>query len=154
MLTTGSVAPDVPARLQDGTGVHLSDLRGRHVLVYFYPKDDTPGCTAEACSLNDNLEALVAAGADVIGVSTDAWASHARFQARHDLNFALAADGDRTIAAAYGVGRALGFLPVTPRVSFLVGPEGTITNVWTSVNPTKHADQVLDAVRAYHAQSG
>lgn len=147
LLTAGTPAPDIEAREQDGKPLRLSDLRGRHVLVYFYPKDDTPGCTAEACSLNDSLDDFTSAGADVIGVSTDSWESHTRFREKYGLRFALASDSDRSISAAYGVGRAAGVLPMLKRVSFLVDPDGNIAQVWPSVNPARHAAEVLSAVQ-------
>lgn len=147
LLTPGTPAPDIEARRRDGQQLRLSDLRGRHVLVYFYPKDDTPGCTAEACSLNDGLDDFASAGADVIGVSTDGWESHARFQEKYGLRFGLAADSDRSIAKAYGVGRSGGVLPMAKRVSFLVSPDGTIADVWPSVQPAQHAAEVLAAVQ-------
>ena len=149
LLSAGDIAPDVEGRRPDGSPLHLSDLRGRYVLVYFYPKDDTPGCTVEACSLRDSLQDLTDSGADVIGVSADSWESHRRFQEKHGLQFALAADPNRTIADAYGVGRMLGVLPVFKRVSFLVGPDGRIVEVWPSVRPSTHAQEVLDAVRRH-----
>lgn len=151
LLSTGDIAPDVEGRRADGSPLRLSDLRGRHVLVYFYPKDGTPGCTAEACSLRDSLQDLTDSGADVIGVSADSWEAHRRFQEKHGLQFALAADPDRTIADAYGVGRMLGVLPVFKRVSFLVGPDGRIAEVWPSVRPSTHAQEVLEAVRRQSA---
>lgn len=147
ILAIGDRAPDITARRRDGTELTLSSLRGRRVLVYFYPKDDTPGCTAEACGLNDNLAALTESGADVIGVSTDSWDSHRRFSEKFGLEFALAADADHRIRSAYGVGRMLGILPVAQRVSFMVGPEGRIEHVWPSVNASRHADEVLAEVR-------
>lgn len=149
LLSVGSEAPDVEARRPDGSTVRLRDLRGRYVLVYFYPKDMTPGCTAEACGLNDHLEDLRTCGAEVIGVSVDGWDAHRRFQERYGLKFALAADPDRRLAAAYGVGRMLGVLPVVQRVSFLVGPDGCVVEVWPSVKPKEHAAEVLQAVRRH-----
>ncbi len=150
-LDIGSAAPDFQAATPDGTPTRLSEHRGRYVLVYFYPKDFTGGCTAEACSLNDSLEDLSACGADVIGVSGQDEASHAKFQMAHGLRFALAADTDRTIADQYGVGRMLGILPLHSRESFLVGPDGTIVTVWRQVNPTTHAADVLAAVKGHAA---
>ena len=146
-LSTGELAPDITARRRDGTMLQLSSLRGRHVLVYFYPKDDTPGCTAEACGLNDNLSAITESGADVIGVSTDSWDSHQRFANKYGLEFALASDSDHAIRKAYGVGKVLGILPAVQRVSFLVGPDGRIAHVWTHVNAAKHPAEVLEEVR-------
>ena len=151
LLTPGTPAPDFEARRPDGSAVRLSDLRGSYVLVYFYPKDMTPGCTTEACSLNDHLDELQGTGAEVIGVSFDGWESHRRFQEKHGLRFALAADGAHGIAAAYGVGRMLGILPVARRVSFLVDPSGAIVEVWPAVKPRQHVDEVLNAVRRHRA---
>lgn len=147
LLGIGDQAPDVTARRRDGTTLQLSSLRGRYVLVYFYPKDDTPGCTAEARALNDNLSALTESGADVIGVSTDSWDSHQRFAKKYGLEFALASDADHSIREAYGVGKMMGVLPVTQRVSFLVGPDGRIAHVWPQVKAAAHAAEVLDEVR-------
>jgi peroxiredoxin Q/BCP len=147
LLAPGDQAPDVTARRRDGSTLQLSSLRGRHVLVYFYPKDDTPGCTAEACGLNDNLTALTESGADVIGVSTDSWESHQRFANKYGLEFALASDRDHGIRKAYGVGKMLGILPAVQRVSFLVGPDGTIVHLWPQVNASRHAAEVLGEVR-------
>lgn len=151
MLQPGDAAPDFEARRRDGSAVRLSDLRGRFVLVYFYPKDNTPGCTAEACSLNDHLDDLRNSGAEVIGVSFDTQEAHQRFQERHGLGFALASDRDHAIAADYDVGRRLGVLPVSRRSSFLVGPEGRVVETWPSVSPKQHAAEVLAAVRRHGA---
>ncbi|MBJ7595459.1 MAG: peroxiredoxin [Candidatus Dormibacteraeota bacterium] len=151
LLTVGDPAPDITARSRDGTTLTLSSLRGRHVLVYFYPKDDTPGCTAEACGLNDNLTALSESGADVIGVSTDSWESHQRFAEKYGLKFALASDRDKSIRKAYGVGKMLGILPAVQRVSFLVGPDGRIVHVWPKVEAARHAADVLQEVRSQRA---
>lgn len=147
LLDVGDQAPDITARRRDGSTLQLSSLRGRHVLVYFYPKDDTPGCTAEACGLNDNLSALTDSGADVIGVSTDSWESHQRFAEKYGLEFALASDRDHAIRKAYGVGKMMGVLPATQRVSFLVGPDGEVEHVWPQVNASKHPAEVLEVVR-------
>ena len=147
LLAPGDRAPDITARRRDGSELTLSSLRGRHVLVYFYPKDDTPGCTAEACGLNDNLSALVESGADVIGVSTDSWGSHQRFAEKYGLEFALASDTDHAVRKAYGVGKMLGALPIVQRVSFLVGPDGRIAHVWPHVNAARHAADALEEVR-------
>ena len=147
LLATGDLAPDISARRRDGSEVTLSSLRGRHVLVYFYPKDDTPGCTTEARTLNDSFAALSESGCDVIGVSTDSWESHQCFADKHGLKFALASDRDQRIRKAYGVGRMLGVLPVVQRVSFLVGPDGRVAHVWPHVAPSHHAAEVLEEVR-------
>ena len=154
LLSIGDDAPDIEARRRDGTTVRLSSLRGRQVLVYFYPKDDTPGCTAEACGLNDNLSALTESGADVIGVSTDSWESHQRFSEKYGLEFALASDADGTIRRAYGVGKVMGVLPVTQRVSLLVGPDGKVAHVWPRVSASRHAADVLAEVQRRTGSAG
>lgn len=154
LLPVGAAAPDFEARRLDGSAVRLTDLRGRFVLVYFYPKDMTPGCTTEACSLNDGLDQLQDCGAEVVGVSFDSWESHRRFQAKHQLRFPLAADGDHQVAAAFGVRRMLGLLPVASRVSFLVDPQGRIAEVWPKVRPGRHAAEVLEAVRRLGGPAG
>jgi peroxiredoxin Q/BCP len=151
-LDVGDPAPDITARRRDGTTLTLGSLRGRRVLVYFYPKDDTPGCTAEACGLNDRLADLTESGADVIGVSTDSWDSHTRFAEKYGLEFALASDTDHAIRKAYGIGRMMGILPVAQRVSFLVGPDGRIERVWPHVNASRHAAEVLEEVRRRSAR--
>lgn len=147
LLEVGDQAPDITARRRDASSLTLSSLRGRHVLVYFYPRDDTPGCTAEACGLNDNLAALTESGADVIGVSTDSWESHTRFAEKYGLEFALASDSDHAVRKAYGVGRMMGILPTVQRVSFLVGPDGRVEHVWPQVDASGHAAEVLEEVR-------
>ncbi len=154
LLDVGDQAPEVVGRRRDGSELRLSSLRGRQVLVYFYPKDDTPGCTAEACSLNDNLAALTESGADVIGVSTDSWESHDRFAEKYELNFALASDADHGVRKVYGVGKMMGVLPVVQRVSFLVGPDGRVTHVWPQVDAARHAAEVLDEVQRHASEGG
>ena len=152
LLDVGATAPDITARRRDGTELTLRSLRGRWVLVYFYPKDDTPGCTAEACGLRDSLQELTEIGADVIGVSLDSWESHQRFADKYGLEFGLAADTDSEIRSAYGVGRMLGILPVTQRVSFLVDPEGRVAHVWPRAGTSGHAEQVLTELRRLTAE--
>ncbi len=147
LLGIGEPAPDITAHRRDGTTLTLSSRRGRYVLVYFYPKDDTPGCTAEAQAFNDTLSALTNSGADVIGVSTDSWESHQRFAEKYGLEFALASDRYHAIRKAYGVGKMMGVLPVVQRVSFLIGPDGRVAHVWPRVAASKHAAEVLAEVR-------
>jgi peroxiredoxin Q/BCP len=151
LLPVGSQAPDFEARHVDGTSLRLRDLRGRYVLVYFYPKDMTPGCTVEACTINDGFHLFQDSGAEVIGVSFDGWEKHRQFQEKHDLQFALAADGDGGIAKSYGVGRMLGILPVARRVSFLVDPQGEVVEVWPAVSPRRHAEEVLEAIARHRS---
>jgi thioredoxin-dependent peroxiredoxin len=152
MLEVGDLAPDFTLPDQDGTEVTLSALTGTPVLVYFYPKDDTSGCTTQACGIRDQWGEFEEAGAVVIGISPDPVDSHARFAAKHDLPHRLLADPDRTAIEAYGAwgtksmyGREYeGVL----RSSVLVDADGRIAAVWPKVQPKKHADQVLEAIRA------
>ena len=152
LLEVGEDAPDITARRRDGTELTLRSLRGRWVLVYFYPKDDTPGCTAEACGLRDSLQDLADIGADVIGVSLDSWESHQRFADKYGLEFGLAADTDSSVRNAYGVGKMLGILPVAQRVSFLVSPEGLIAHVWPRAGTAGHAQEVLTELQRLTAE--
>jgi len=147
LLEVGDKAPEVHAKDAEGIDVSLSDLRGRWVLVYFYPKDDTPGCTVEACSLNESLDDLTECGADVIGVSTQGDASHTKFRDKYGLKFALAADSDGSITKAYGASKGFGALSLAARVSYLIGPDGKIAHVWPQVSPGKHAAEVLEMVK-------
>jgi peroxiredoxin Q/BCP len=147
LLEIGDQAPEVRAKDADGNDVSLGGLKGRWVLVYFYPRDDTPGCTTEACSLNDSLDDLSECGADVIGVSTQGDASHVKFRNKYGLKFALAADPDGTITKAYGASKGLGPISIAARVSYLVGPDGKIAHVWPQVTPAQHAQEVLETVK-------
>lgn len=135
----GAQAPALVATAHDGTVVDLSNL-GKPTVVYFYPKDGTPGCTKEACAFRDVWAKYEAAGVMVIGVSADSNASHAAFAAEHALPFPLVADEDGTWAKAFGVGTKLG---MPDRESFLIGPDGTIAKVYPGVDPGVHADEVL-----------
>lgn len=146
-LNAGQTAPDFTLPDQGGDPVTLSDLRGRWVVVYFYPADDTPGCTAESCSFRDSHEDFTDAGAVVIGVSSDSVESHQRFAARHRLPFTLLADEDGAVRSAWGVGKTLGLLPA--RVTYVIDPEGTVRKVFASqLRPRRHIDEALEAIRA------
>lgn len=144
--------PEILGVDQDGKEVKLSDYAGKKFVLYFYPKDNTPGCTAEACSLRDNIEALKARGYDVVGVSSDSEASHQKFIAKHDLPFRLISDPDHKLQEAMGVwgekklaGRTyMGTL----RTTFLVGPDGVITDVFTpkQIKTKEHASQILEKI--------
>ncbi|MFP4150126.1 MAG: thioredoxin-dependent thiol peroxidase [Nitriliruptoraceae bacterium] len=152
MLEPGVPAPDFTLPDQDGSPVSLSGLRGAPVLVYFYPRDDTSGCTTQACGIRDQWAEFEEAGAVVLGISPDPVDSHARFAAKHDLPHRLLADPERVAIDAYGAwgtkkmyGREYeGVI----RSSVLVDPEGTVAAVWPKVQPKAHADKVLSAIRA------
>jgi peroxiredoxin Q/BCP len=149
-LQAGDVAPEFTLPNEDGRPVALRDLRGRKVVLYFYPKDDTPGCTAEACALRDEFPRFEAREATVLGVSPDDPASHARFCTKHNLPFSLLADTGHEVAEAYGVwglkkmyGRE--FLGVS-RTTFVIDEEGRIERVFEKVKPAEHAEELLQAL--------
>lgn len=149
LLRVGDEAPDFEAPDQRGQTVRLRDLRGRPVVLYFYPADDTPGCTAEACGFRDDTEAWQRAGAAVLGVSTQGVESHRRFAEKYRLGFTLVADPGKAVCRAYG---ALGLLGVAKRVTYLLDAEGRIARVWAHVNPRGHSQDVLGAVAALPAR--
>ena len=149
MLKEGDVAPDFETRDENGNTVKLSDLRGQKVALYFYPKDDTPGCTKEACSFRDNHSTLADNGIQVLGVSLDDEASHQAFISKYNLPFTLLADTDHKVSEAYGVygEQTWGdkkFMGVA-RKTFLIDEEGKVKKVFDKVNVTEHADEVLQA---------
>ncbi len=138
----GQPAPAFSAQDQNGKTVKLSDYKGKSaVVLYFYPKDDTPGCTAQACSLRDGHGALLASGAVVLGVSADDVKSHAAFAKKYDLPFPILADPDKAIINAYGVKMPL--IGIAKRVTFLIDKEGVIRHIVTDVNTKAHDKQVL-----------
>lgn len=146
--TTGSLAPLAHFVRADGTSVSLAELVGPRTLVlYFYPKDETPGCTAEACSFRDAYEDFVAAGADVVGVSADDADSHRDFKARHRLPFTLVSDPDGSAARALGVKKTLGLF--AGRVSFVIDRQGVIRHRFESqLQVKKHVAEALALVRS------
>ena len=150
-LDAGDRAPDFTAASTDGSPISLSDLRGKTVVLYFYPKDMTPGCTTEACDFRDREAAIAKSGAVVLGVSPDSVESHRKFTAKHSLPFPLLADQDHALQAAYGVRRPKSlygrtFLGVE-RSTFLIDGKGVIRRVWRKVKVAGHAEEVLDAIR-------
>jgi peroxiredoxin Q/BCP len=147
VVRVGDQAPEFATRDDGGNVVRLRDLRGRRVVLYFYPKDDTPGCIKEACSFRDEIARLQQAGAVVLGVSPDGVESHRNFKEKYGLPFPLLADEDHAIAEAYGAwvekntyGRKSWGVA---RVTFLIGPDGRVEHVWEKVNPEGHAEEVL-----------
>lgn len=155
-LRTGDPAPSFTAVTHTGETLSLDQFRNRNdVVLYFYPRDDTPGCTREACGFRDAWAALQQAGAVVLGVSTDSAKAHDRFATKHRLPFPLLVDEDRRIVTAYGVWGEKTFMgrryQGTHRVTFLVGRDGRIRRIWDQVKPATHAAEVLEAVRAAHA---
>jgi thioredoxin-dependent peroxiredoxin len=142
-LATGAAAPDVTFALHNGEQLTLASLRGKPVIVYFYPKDDTPGCTVEAQEIRDLYEELKHTGAVVIGVSTDPRDSHRAFAEKHALPFLLASDEAGQVAKAFGVPLKNGRVT---RVSFVIGPDGKIKRSFPQVTPKGHAAELLSAI--------
>src|SRR5262245_29716920 len=140
MLAAGAGAPDLAAVDQNGKRHRLSEERGHAVVVYFYPKDDTPGCTKEACAFRDTWSRFQQAGVQVFGVSADDQKSHEQFAKEQKLPFPILADTDKTWIKAFGVSMTLG---MASRVSFLVDGSGKIAKVYADVDPALHADEVL-----------
>ena len=140
LLPVGSVAPDFAVRAHDGQTVSLSKLKGKQIALYFYPKDDTPGCTKEACELRDSWAALQKAGVAVFGVSTQDNGSHKAFAEKFKLPFPLLPDEKGELAAKYKVPVVGG---KARRVTYLIGKDGKIKHVWPQVNPVGHAADIL-----------
>ena len=151
-LVDGDMAPNFELPTDGGGQAHLKDLKGKPVVIYFYPKDDTSGCTAEAIAFNGLRAKFAAAGATVIGVSPDSAASHDKFKRKHDLEIALAADPERSAIEAYGVWKEKSMYGRkyfgVERSTFLIDREGRIAKVWRKVKVPGHADEVLAATKA------
>ena len=145
MIEEGKPVPDFELTSDSGESVRLSDLKGKQVVLYFYPKDETPGCTKEACSFRDAWKDLARTGVVLIGVSTDNEESHKAFKKHHELPFHLVSDPSGTIAKAYGVPNHGGFLS---RQTFVIGADGKLKKVYRSVDVTKHAGEILDDLKS------
>jgi peroxiredoxin Q/BCP len=147
MPQPGDLAPDFEGPTQTGEALRLSDLRGQPVALYFYPEDDTPGCTKQACNLRDHYGALLAAGVAVVGVSPDDAASHEHFAEKYTLPFPLVADPDREIVNRYGVWgerNRYGIKTIgLKRTTFLLGPDGRVLHVFKKPNTSGHAEEIL-----------
>ncbi len=152
-IKVGDEAPDFTFTLKNGSVASLGELRrqGKAVVVYFYPKDDTPGCTAQACSFRDSYEAFSDAGAEVIGVSADGSASHEAFASKHRLPFALVSDADGSLRQRFGVPRSfLGLMP--GRVTYVIDRQGIVRHVFSSqLQATRHISEALDVLKGLHA---
>jgi peroxiredoxin Q/BCP len=145
-LNLGDKAPAFTLPTGDGRSVSLADYQGRPVVVYFYPKDDTPGCTAEACAFRDQYEDIKQAGAEVIGISSDPPESHARFAGKHRLPFVLLSDRDSAVRKAYGVPATLGLLP--GRVTFVLDGAGTVRHMFSSqLRARQHVAEAIGVIR-------
>ena len=149
MVKEGNTAPDFTAKDQNGDKVKLSDLRGQKVVLYFYPKDDTPGCTKQACSLRDSYDVFTEKGIKVLGVSIDDEKSHQKFISKYSLPFDLIADTDKKIVEKYGVwGEKSMYGKIymgTLRKTFLIDEDGKIVKIFDKVKVSEHADEVLKA---------
>jgi peroxiredoxin Q/BCP len=149
-LKEGDTAPEFSAATNGGGRVALADFKGKSVILYFYPRDDTPGCTKEACAFRDHFAEFKKRGAVVLGVSTDPVKSHDKFVEKFKLPFTLLADEDKQIVTAYGVWGEKNFMGRkylgTHRVTFLIGPDGRIKKIWAQVKPDEHAGEVLGAL--------
>ncbi|MEI6089983.1 MAG: thioredoxin-dependent thiol peroxidase [bacterium] len=147
-LKISAKSPDFSGKLQDESVISLTDFKGKWLVLYFYPKDNTPGCTVEACDFSDNMERITSTGAVVIGISPDSAKSHTNFIAKHNLEFNLIADTEKTIAIAYDVwgdktlfGKAYkGII----RTTYIINPDGIIAEVFENVKVHGHVDQVIN----------
>ena len=150
MPSEGQKAPDFELATDTGEKVKLSDFRGKKVILYFYPKDDTPGCTTQACDLRDRIKEIDSRGAVVLGVSPDDVASHQKFKEKFNLNFTLLADADHKVAEAYGVWKEKNLYGKksmgVERTSFIIDESGNIAKVLPRVKPAEHVGQILEIV--------
>ena len=152
VLNLGDKAPDFKLKSTDGSNISLDSLKGNKTILYFYPKDDTPGCTIEACEFRDSNKEIINAGAVVFGVSKDNITSHQKFISKFDLNFPLLSDEDGEMCVSYGAwgektsfGKtSLGIL----RITFLIDEFGVIAKIWKNVKPQGHSKEVLEAIMA------
>lgn len=149
-LKEGGIAPEFFAATNGGGAISLAELKGKNVILYFYPKDDTSGCTKEACAFRDDFAEFKKRGAVVLGVSTDSVKSHDKFVKKYSLPFTLLADEEKKIVQAYGVWGQKSFMGRkymgTYRVTFLIGPDGRIKKIWPEVKPEEHAREILAAL--------
>jgi peroxiredoxin Q/BCP len=143
-LQIGDTAPELKLKDQQGNLVFLRDYAGKWVVLYFYPKDDTPGCTREACSFRDESERLAPFNVQVLGVSVDSRESHEGFARKFKLNFPLLADPTKKVTKAYG---ALAFYRLARRMTFIICPQGKIRKIFRSVNPRTHVEEVAQALK-------
>jgi len=148
----GQAAPDFSLPDQNGKLHKLIDYTGKWLVLYFYPKDDTPGCTQEACAFRDDLIQLTGLGAEVVGVSLDDSSSHAAFAQKYHLPFPLLADKSSEVAARYGVLLNLGLFKVAKRYTFLINPQGNISKVYDSVETSRHSREIIEDLKTLIAE--
>ena len=152
--SVGSLAPNFSLTSQEGTTVNLKDYRGKWVVLYFYPKDFTGGCTIEAHNFQRDQPQYQQRNVVVLGVSVDSADSHKQFCTKEGLNFKLLADTDHKVSSAYGSLTNLGLVKFASRHTFIINPEGKVAKVFTEVNPNKHSEEVLAALAELQKQSG
>ena len=151
-LAEGVPAPDFSLPAHDGRTIRLSDFKGKnHVILYFYPKDDTPGCTKEACSFRDNIVAIQHLNATVLGVSVDSVASHKKFSDKHNLNFQILADDQFKVTRQYGTLTRFMGMDIARRSTVIIDPKGTIRKLFPSVQPDDHAREIHQALKTLQA---
>jgi len=151
-LKVGDTAPELKLKDQHGNLIFLRDFaKKKWVVLYFYPKDDTPGCTKEACQLRDQSKQLEPFNVQVLGVSVDSIESHDKFARKFNLNFPLLADPTKKVTKAYG---ALAFYRLARRITFIIDPEGKIRHIFSKVNPTSHVDEIVEALKQLQASTG
>jgi peroxiredoxin Q/BCP len=150
MLKEGDPAPDIRVKMDTGEEFRLSDLKGQRVVLYFYPKADTPGCTTEACEFRDDIGRFAKKGATIVGISPDKPADQARFKTKYDLPFTLLADEEKSAAEAYGVWKEKNMygkkVMGIERTTFVIGPHGKIEKIYRKVKAQGHAQEVLGAL--------
>lgn len=150
-LKEGQKAPDFELPGQEGKKVSLLDFKGKKIILYFYPRDDTPGCTIEACSFRDNIKKLKSKNIEVLGISNDSQISHEKFSKKFSLNFKLLCDTDKSVSKAYGVYEKKNFMGreymgIT-RSTFIIDEKGKIQKIFYKVNPEKHIDEIFEAIK-------
>jgi peroxiredoxin Q/BCP len=143
----GQAAPAFSLPDQNGQPHALQDFHGKYLVLYFYPKDDTPGCTQEACAFRDDLNQLTAMGAQVVGISVDDSNSHAEFAKKYHLPFPLLADKSGSVAASYGALLNLGIMKVARRYTFLIDPQGNISKLYLSVDTSRHSTEIISDLK-------
>ncbi len=148
-----SKAPEFNIMDASGNTISLSDFKGKWLVIFFYPKDDTPGCTKEACNFRDDYSAIKLLGAQVVGISLDKITSHQKFKEKHQLPFILLSDSQGKVAKEYGALFKFMFIKFSKRHSFIIDPQGLIRKEYRSVNPYTHSIQIIDDLKALQGKS-
>ena len=151
-ITTGEPAPNFELPDQYMKNHTLANYRGKWVVLYFYPKDDTPGCTTEACNFRDDIFKIRELNAEVLGVSVDNTESHRQFAEKHGLPFPLLSDGDAEVAKSYGAAWSLGPVKIAKRHTFIIDPEGNTAKIYRKVKPAKHSEQIIQDLKALQSE--